>query len=152
MKFPTTYRLEEIAAIIGAEMVGPRDFPVLGMNEIHVVESGDIVFVDHPKYYDKALQSRATVILINKEVRCPEGKALLVSEDPFRDFNRLTNHFRPFQAADGPIDPSAQIGEGTIIQPNVFIGRMCRPCPCYQNKWTAAIRIPSVGRNGRVVH
>lgn len=123
MKFPSTYRLEEIAALIGAEMVGPRDFPVLGMNEIHVVEPGDIVFVDHPKYYDKALQSRATIVLINKVVPCPEGKALLISEDPFRDFNRLTNHFRPFQAAEVCIDPSSRVGEGTVIQPNVFIGR-----------------------------
>ena len=123
MKFPSTYRLEEIAALIGAEMVGPSDFPVLGMNEIHVVEPGDIVFVDHPKYYDKALQSLATIVLINKEVPCPEGKALLISEDPFRDFNRLTNHFRPFLAADVRIDPSARVGEGTVIQPNAFIGR-----------------------------
>ena len=123
MKFPSTYRLEEIAALIGAEMVGPRDFPVLGMNEIHVVEPGDIVFVDHPKYYDKALQSRATIVLINKVLPCPEGKALLISEDPFRDFNRLTNHFRPFQAAEVCIDPSSRVGEGTVIQPNVFIGR-----------------------------
>ena len=29
---------------------------------------GDIVFVDHPKYYDKALESKATIILINKKV------------------------------------------------------------------------------------
>ena len=123
MKFPRAYQLDEIAALIGAGMVGPGDFPVLGMNEIHVVEPGDIVFVDHPKYYDKALQSRATVILINKEVSCPEGKALLISEDPFRDFNRLTSHFRPFRAAEATIDPSARIGEGTVIQPNVFIGR-----------------------------
>jgi UDP-3-O-[3-hydroxymyristoyl] glucosamine N-acyltransferase len=43
------------------------------MNEIHVVEKGDIVFVDHPKYYTKAF-SAATVILINKKVDCPEGK------------------------------------------------------------------------------
>jgi UDP-3-O-[3-hydroxymyristoyl] glucosamine N-acyltransferase len=57
------------------------DFPIYGMNEIHV-EKGDIVFVDHPKYYTKALNSAATVILINKKVDCPEGKALLISEDP----------------------------------------------------------------------
>ena len=123
MKFPRAYRLDEIATLIEAEMVGPGDFPVLGMNEIHVVEPGDIVFVDHPKYYDKALQSRATIVLINKEVACPEGKALLISDDPFRDFNRLTRHFRPFRAAMGAIDPTAQIGEGSVIQPNVFIGR-----------------------------
>jgi UDP-3-O-[3-hydroxymyristoyl] glucosamine N-acyltransferase len=52
------------------------DFPIYGMNEIHVVEKGDIVFVDHPKYYTKALNSAATVILINKKVDCPEGKVI----------------------------------------------------------------------------
>ena len=122
MKFPKTYTLKEISEIIDADFVGDADFPVLGMNEIHVVEEGDIVFVDHPKYYDKALQSKATVVLINKEVECPEGKALLVSDDPFRDFNKLTRHFKPFESAASSIAESAEIGEGTVIQPNVFIG------------------------------
>ncbi len=102
--------------------MGSPDFPVLGINEIHVVEPGDLVFVDHPKYYDKALNSRATVILINKEVACPEGKGLIISEDPFRDFNKLTAHFRPFMQSSQSISDSARIGKGTVIQPNVFIG------------------------------
>jgi len=82
MKFPKPHTLKEIAELIGSTFVGPADFPVLGINEIHVVAPGDIVFVDHPKYYDKALQSKATVVLINKEVDCPEGKALLISVQP----------------------------------------------------------------------
>ncbi len=122
MRFPRTYSLREIAEIIGAEFRGDADFPVTGMNEIHVVEPGDIVFVDHPKYYDKALQSAATIVLINKEVDCPTGKALLISDDPFRDFNKLTQHFRPFRESNASISPSAVIGEGTVIQPNSFIG------------------------------
>ncbi len=77
MKFPKVYPLKEIAQIINCNFVGDADFPVHGMNEIHVVEPGDIVFVDHPKYYDKALQSHATIVLINKEVDCPDGKALV---------------------------------------------------------------------------
>ena len=92
------------------------------MNEIHVVEPGDIVFVDHPKYYNKALESAATIVLINKEVECPEGKALLISDDPFRDFNKLTTHFKPFQASNISIATSAKIGNNTVIQPNCFIG------------------------------
>ena len=120
MKFPKAYPLKEIAALIGSEYVGADDFPVHGMNEIHVVEPGDIVFVDHPKYYDKALQSAATIVLINKQVECPEGKALLVSDDPFRDFNKLTRHFMPFRASNASIAETAQIGEGTVIQPNAF--------------------------------
>jgi UDP-3-O-[3-hydroxymyristoyl] glucosamine N-acyltransferase len=122
MKFPKTYSLHEIASIIGCEFIGDRNFPVLGMNEIHVVENGDIVFVDHPKYYDKALQSVATIDLINKNVDCPIGKALLISDDPFRDFNKLTIYFKPFQSSNNLISTSAEIGEGTVIQPNTFIG------------------------------
>jgi UDP-3-O-[3-hydroxymyristoyl] glucosamine N-acyltransferase len=122
MKFNRTHSLKEIAALIDSKFIGAEDFPVQGMNEIHVVESGDIVFVDHPKYYDKALQSAATIVLINKEVECPEGKALLISDDPFRDFNKLTKHFKPFTAASVAISDSAIIGEGTVIQPNCFIG------------------------------
>lgn len=122
MKLPRKYNLKEISDIIGATFVGSSDFPVFGFNEIHVVEEGDIVFVDHPKYYDKALHSKATVILINKEVECPEGKALLISEDPFTDFNKLTKYFNPFKSANSAISESAIIGKNTIIQPNVFIG------------------------------
>ncbi|MEG1229254.1 MAG: UDP-3-O-(3-hydroxymyristoyl)glucosamine N-acyltransferase [Flavobacterium sp.] len=122
MKFPKVHSLEEIANLLNCEFIGDKNFPVLGMNEIHVVEPGDIVFVDHPKYYDKALQSAATIVLINKKVDCPEGKALLISDDPFRDFNILTKHFRPFQATNVSIAVSATIGEGTVIQPNCFIG------------------------------
>lgn len=122
MKFPEIQSLKEIASIIDSTYVGADDFPVHGMNEIHVVTPGDIVFVDHPKYYDKALQSAATIILINKEVDCPKGKALLISDDPFRDFNTLTKHFSPFVAANVSVAPSAMIGENTVIQPNCFIG------------------------------
>jgi UDP-3-O-[3-hydroxymyristoyl] glucosamine N-acyltransferase len=122
MKFTRTFSLKEISEILDVSYIGDDHFPVEGMNEIHVVEPGDIVFVDHPKYYEKALQSKATVILINKEVACPEGKALLISADPFSDFNRLSNYFRPFKRGLKPIASSANIGETSIVQPNVFIG------------------------------
>lgn len=122
MKFPIIHTLKEIAQIIHSEYVGADDFPIEGLNEIHVVEPGDIVFVDHPKYYDKALDSAATIILINKKVDCPEGKALLISDDPFRDFVKIGQHFNPFQSSTQMISSDAEIGKGTILQPNTFVG------------------------------
>ncbi|HIP26191.1 MAG TPA: UDP-3-O-(3-hydroxymyristoyl)glucosamine N-acyltransferase, partial [Flavobacteriaceae bacterium] len=122
MKFPRVYTLKEIAQITNTEFIGDQNFPVKGINEIHVVEEGDVVFVDHPKYYDKALNSAATIVLINKTVECPKGKALLISDDPFRDFNKLSNYFKPFRKASNSISKSAIIGQNTIIQPNAFIG------------------------------
>ena len=126
MKFPTTFTLQQIAEIINSDYIGNADFPVLGMNEIHVVEEGDIVFVDHPKYYDKALSSKATIVLINKKVDCPVGKALLISDDPFRDFNKLTVYFKPFVPSERAISITSKIGANTLIQPNVFIGNNVR--------------------------
>ena len=75
MTFNQPQQLKTIADIINAKYIGAEDFPVLGTNEIHMVKDGEIVFVNHPKYYDKALNSAATIILIDKEVECPEGKA-----------------------------------------------------------------------------
>ncbi len=59
--------------------------------------------------------------LINKEVDCPVGKALLI-EDPFSDFNKLSNYFKPFSHQIHKNSHSAKIGLNAIIQPNCFIG------------------------------
>ena len=152
MKFPRAHTLKEIAELINVEFIGAPDFEVLGMNEIHVVEKGDMVFVDHPKYYDKALNSAATTILINKKVECSTGKALLISEDPFRDFNTLTTHFKPFQSASKSIADSAIIGAGTVIQPNVFIGnhvRIGKNCLIHPN---VTIGDHCIVGNGVIIH
>jgi UDP-3-O-[3-hydroxymyristoyl] glucosamine N-acyltransferase len=122
MKFKSRKTLKEIAQFLNCEFSGPEDHAITGINEIHRVETGDIVFVDHPKYYDKALSSAATTIIIDKQVDCPEGKALLISTNPFDDYNKITKHFSPFIAWTQAISDSAKIGEGTVIHPNVSIG------------------------------
>ena len=121
MTFKKPQTLQSIAEIIGAQMIGDANFPVLGTNEIHMVKNGEIVFVNHPKYYDKALNSDATIILIDKEVACPEGKALLISEDPFRDFNKINTHFtRIYNFTEELHD--LEVGEGTFVHPTAVIG------------------------------
>jgi UDP-3-O-[3-hydroxymyristoyl] glucosamine N-acyltransferase len=125
MKLPRTYTLAEIAALAQCTYVGPDNHVVTGINEIHMVEPGDIVFVDHPKYYDKALHSAATTILINKEVEPPQGKALLLHPDPFSVFNLLTRHFVPdqsWQETQADVHPTAEIAPGVVLGRNVRIG------------------------------
>jgi UDP-3-O-[3-hydroxymyristoyl] glucosamine N-acyltransferase len=126
MKFDRAYSLSELAGLLGAKPVGDADFQVLGINEIHMVEPGDLTFVDHPKYYAKALNSKATTILINKEVECPEGKALLISDKPFDDYVSLATRFRPFVPSTAMVSDLADIGAGTVIQPGAFIGNHVR--------------------------
>ena len=122
MKLNNDITLADISKMINAEYEGDANMMISGLNEIHMVEPGDLTFVDHPKYYDKALNSQATTVIINKKVTTPNGKALIFSDDPFRDYVSIVKHFRKFEKCNSNISESAEIGEGTVIQPGAFIG------------------------------
>lgn len=126
MKLPRIYTLKEIAELSGCSFDGDENFSISGINEIHQVEQGDIVFVDHPKYYDKALQSAATTIIINKQVPRPDGKALLFSDDPFTTYNYLTKHFSPWVMPQENRGSNVTIGNNCVIHPTVVMGNHIR--------------------------
>ncbi len=129
MKFEHPHDVTEIAQYLNARIVGESLNQITGINEIHKVDRGDITFVDFHKYYKKALTSAATVIIIDKEMDCPEGKTLLISEDPFRDYNKLAHRFRPrkltIEAARVKnyfISETAKVAEDVVIMPGAYIG------------------------------
>lgn len=119
MQLETPLTAAALARLIGAEAQGNTERLVTGLNEINRVGEGDLVFVDHEKYYDKALNSAATTILINKAVEPPPGKALLISNDPCRDYNLLMRRFMP---RAGWVKQDIIIGAGTEVHPSATIG------------------------------
>lgn len=122
MKFEQPVAVDWLAAFTGAKLVGNTTQQATGINEIHKVTPGDISFVDFEKYYNASLNSAATIIIINKEVECPAGKTLLVVDDPFSAYVKIVKRFRPFEPASQMISDTATIGEGTHLQPGVFVG------------------------------
>ncbi len=76
MQFPAPVSITWIARFIEAELIGNNKGAATGINELHKVEAGDLVFVDHPKYYDKCIHSQASFIIINKSTSVPDGKTL----------------------------------------------------------------------------
>lgn len=142
MDFFKKYKLSEIASMINAKVIGDENLMVSGINEIHKVKENELAFVDHPKYYDKVIESAASAIIINKEVE--SVKPLLVCNDPIAVFNQLVNFFMPNEYSNKAIGngckiaESAQIyngavigngveiGENSIIFPNVVIYDYCK--------------------------
>jgi UDP-3-O-[3-hydroxymyristoyl] glucosamine N-acyltransferase len=122
MQFPSPVPLQWIADFIGARITGNINGHATGINELHKVEPGDLVFVDHPKYYETCIHSNASFIIINKETMVPEGKALLIVENPFEAYCKIAHHFRPFEPAHKMINDTSVIGENTFIYPSAFIG------------------------------
>lgn len=122
MRFENPVPLSEIATLIAAKIVGDSGAKATGINEIHQVEKGDLVFVDHPKYYDASIHSAASYIIINAEREIPEGKALLIVEEPFEAYLKIVSAFRPFRPSMDPVAATAKVGPGTVIMPNVYLG------------------------------
>jgi UDP-3-O-[3-hydroxymyristoyl] glucosamine N-acyltransferase len=122
MRFEKPVALHFIAQLIGAEIVGDSEALATGINEIHKVEQGDLVFVDHPKYYDQCINSAASFIIINKKTDFPSGKALLIVTEPFEAYQTIVDHFRPFTPSLKMKSDSAIIGDETVVFPNAFIG------------------------------
>jgi UDP-3-O-[3-hydroxymyristoyl] glucosamine N-acyltransferase len=122
MKFEKGISVQWLADFVHAKLIGNNNQLATGINEIHKVTDGDISFVDNEKYFNSCLISAATVIIINKEVACPEGKTLLVHPDPFTAYVQIVKYFRPFEPSNKMISDTAVIGEGTHLQPGVFVG------------------------------
>ncbi len=122
MKFPAPVAISWIAELIGARVIGNAAAQTTGINELHRVEPGDLAFVDHPKYYRTVIDSAATYIIINQETECPEGKALLIVDEPFDAYLAIVRHFRPFRPAAGEISAEARVGKGSYIYPGATIG------------------------------
>jgi len=102
----------ELAEELGARLLGDGNVRITGINEIHHVETGDLSFVDHPKYYAAAL-------------------ALLVVEQPFTVYNKLVTRERPLRYPAQAVDPSAKVadsaylGQGVTVGPGAVIGENC---------------------------
>ena len=126
MRFDKPVPVTTIAQLIGAELRGNRNGLATGINELHKVEEGDLAFVDHPKYYDTCINSAAAFIIINKEASFPEGKALLIVDEPFEAYLKIVNHFRPFAPSMKMISDTSVVGEGTVMMPNVYVGNHVR--------------------------
>jgi UDP-3-O-[3-hydroxymyristoyl] glucosamine N-acyltransferase len=122
MQFPTPVTMQWLANLINAKVVGNITALATGINEIHKVEIGDLVFVDHPKYYDTCINSVASCIIINAEVNFPSHKTLLITDNPFEAYCKIVQHFKPFVPALKNISDTSIIGEGTFIYPTAFVG------------------------------
>lgn len=122
MRFEKPVPITEIASLIDAEIIGESKGAALGINEIHMVEEGDLVFVDHPKYYKTCIDSAATYIIINEKTDFPSHKALLLVKEPFEAYLKIVHHYRPFEPASKQKSDSAVVGRNTAIMPGAFIG------------------------------
>ena len=65
--------LGELAAIVGGAVEGDKDIIIRSLNGIKEAGEGDLTFLANPKYSSSALISKASAILIGKDVSLPDN-------------------------------------------------------------------------------
>ena len=112
MRFPSPVSIQWMAQFLDAELVGNKSGQATGINEIHKGEPGDLVFVDHPKYYEKCIQSAASFIIISLRAFYRALRALMT----FFKAVSLAVDYISSRASQGSAKPSWGIRFASIRQ------------------------------------
>lgn len=125
-------KLRELVARLGVECVGDPETEVTGLATIELAEAGQITFLSNRKYSRFLSVTRASAIILDDSGLLPEGKAGILSSNPYLTFAEAMWIFHPRRVEDRRIDPraviaaTAQLGENVSIGPFTVIGEDVR--------------------------
>ena len=125
-------KLEEIARKLGCQIEGDAQTEIRGVAGIESAKTAELTFVSNPRYRQAAGATRASAVLIARDMAVEREPglpplALLRSDDPYLDFARAIGffhappHYAPSVHPTAVIAGSAQIGAGAHIGPYCFI-------------------------------
>lgn len=116
-------RLDELAKLLGAELLGDPDATVDGICPLDEAGPEHLSFLHNPRYVEQARQSRAGAILVRDADELP-GRNLLVCAEPYFAFARALEVMYPAVRSEPGVHPSAVVAEGVELGAEVSLG----PC------------------------
>ena len=120
-------RLADLAAKLGADLVGDSDFEVEGVRPLDTARAQHLSFLHNPKYVDEARSSEAGVVLVADPEILP-GRTLLVCPEPYLALAHALEIFHPVERPEPGVHPSSvvaddvSLGERASVGPLVSIG------------------------------
>jgi UDP-3-O-[3-hydroxymyristoyl] glucosamine N-acyltransferase len=119
--------LAEVAQLIKGRVVGDGALLIKGVSGIKEAQPGDLTFLANPKYIPLASATRASALVVGKDVLV-EGKSVIQVDDPSMAFTMVVAMIKealsPKVTGVHPtavVDPSAVLGEGVGIGPHAVI-------------------------------
>ena len=125
---PEAYSLGEIAAFLGAELRGDAALRISGLNTLQNARAGELAFLANEKYSNQLSSCKASAVIVaakhlgsDPDSEAYQG-AVLILDNPYLGYARISQWFdRAPQAAAG-IHPSAVIADSVLLGADVSIG------------------------------
>ncbi len=135
--------IAELAAAIGAEVVGDGSAAVTGVNTLEDARPGQVSFLSNPKYEPQLETTAATAVIVGPKVKGHDRLTLLRAKDAYLAYQKALvaiHGFRkhPFAGVhpQAHVDPTATVGDGTVVYPGAYVGAgttVGRDCVLYPN-------------------
>jgi len=140
------FRLAEIVARFGGELVGDQDVVVRQVGTLAGAGPGELSFLTHPKYRSELAATRASAVIVPASERGATVLPRIVCRDPYAYFARVSTLFNPpppsvpgvhrtaviapeahvaSSASVGPacvVERGARIGEGVALEAGCVVG------------------------------
>jgi UDP-3-O-[3-hydroxymyristoyl] glucosamine N-acyltransferase len=124
-----SYKLSEIADLVGGELKGNGDTIIRGVGGIKEAREGDITYLADPRYASFLASTRASAVIVPPDARCTIPSVRL--QNPHLGFLKVMEAFgldiqpRPAPGVDerAVVDASARIGDNASIGPYCGVGR-----------------------------
>jgi len=139
--------LAEIARLIEGKVVGDENLVITGLSGIQEAQEGEMTFVTDPKYILPAQKTKASALIISRDMEIP-GKSVILADNPSFAFTKViaavsddeAHHFKGIHQtaivaedailgeniAIGPygvVESRAKIGNNTEIHSGTYVGR-----------------------------
>jgi UDP-3-O-[3-hydroxymyristoyl] glucosamine N-acyltransferase len=121
--------LSAIVERLGGRLSGSPDLSIEGLAPLQSAQSHQIAFLSSPKYQNQLAESAAGCVIVAPafEALAHVGRAVIVTDDPYLYFARLTRLWKQSLGAhQGPrIHPSAVVHPQADVAEDATIGPLC---------------------------
>jgi UDP-3-O-[3-hydroxymyristoyl] glucosamine N-acyltransferase len=123
-------RLKELAEWVDGTVIGDGEVEISGVASIEEARAGEITFLANPKYLPKLDETRASAVIVSKEVTQAD-KSLLCVTNPYLAFAKILILFshKPYQSkgidSNAWVSPTATLGKDLTLSPFVYVGDRC---------------------------
>jgi len=120
-----SHTVESIASLLNGSVEGDGSLALCGFSMAADAKEGDLTFAENETYFQKAIESNASAILVAGDTFQSESKTLIRVENARVAFAKAVALFFPEPEATPGIHPSAFVHESAKVSESASIGPQC---------------------------